>query len=123
MNFDITKKYKIYFDQFITKKEEDNEKKTSLKDSLIPTKNEHFTKFLADMKFDLEKIYNYNTEVILNITILYYQYIGENNNIQKYILNTFKSLSGKVINKVDLKNIVKNIYKNDKKKKRNKKIY
>ena len=38
MNFDITKKFKIYFDQFITKKEEDNEKKTSLKDSLIPTK-------------------------------------------------------------------------------------
>ena len=122
MNFDITKKFKIYFAQFITKKEEDNEKKTSLKDSLIPTKNEHFTKFLADMKFDLEKIYNYNTEVILNITILYYQYIGENNNIQKYILNTFKSLSGKVINKVDLKNIIKNIYKNDKKKEKEQKI-
>ena len=27
MNFDITKKFKIYFEQFITKKEEDNEKK------------------------------------------------------------------------------------------------
>ena len=31
MNFDITKKFKIYFDQFITKKEEDNEKKNLFK--------------------------------------------------------------------------------------------
>ena len=36
-------------------------------------------------------------------------------------LNTFKSLSGKVINKVDLKNIVKNINKNDKKKEKEQK--
>ena len=69
------------------------------------------------MNFELANIYNYNIEIILNITILYYQYIGEKNNILKNILNTFKTLSDKVINEAYLKNTIKNIYKNDTKSK------
>ena len=84
-------KIKNYFEQFISKKKKDKEKKTFLKMSLIPVKINHFEQFLRDMNFNFANIYNYNTETILNITILYYQYIGENNNILKNIHNTFKT--------------------------------
>ena len=115
-------KIKNYFEQFISKKKKDKEKKTFLKVSLIPVKINHFEQFLRDMNFNFANIYNYNTETILNITILYYQYIGENNNILKNILNSFKTLSGKVINKAYLKDTIRSIYKIDTKSKVESKI-